>query len=187
MKYYEWWGEPNSVDVRFPHRHFNERWWMVEGQPVSDWQDSLTATYVWDDDLAFNFGLARNAWPVFSPELRSFFEDHKPGLIQFLPFQLQKPDGSSRVSGYSVGQILRLVDCLDRNRTQVEDDWEPVNSWGDFATLRPIVLSQPLIGDEVLFRIKGMCGSILIREDLKDLMENKAFKGQRFDFVECTP
>lgn len=43
-----------------------------------------------------------------------------------------------------------------------------------------------LIGEETLFRIKGHCGSIVIREDLKHAIENEGFKGQRFDLLDCS-
>jgi hypothetical protein len=109
-----------------------------------------------------------------------------PGLIQFLPFRFQRPDGTGQVADYCVGQILNLLDCLDRARTKVRKNWEPINDIGDFDTYRPLVLSRSLIGDERLFRIKGNCRSIVIREDLKDAIENAGFEGERFDLLECS-
>jgi hypothetical protein len=75
---------------------------------------------------------------------------------------------------------------LDRGKTKVRNNWEPINDWGDFGTYRPLVVNRALIGDKRLFRIKGKCGSIVIREDLKDAIETAGFKGQRFDLLECS-
>ena len=33
MKYYEWWGELDSIEIRFPDRQYNG-FFMVEGRPV---------------------------------------------------------------------------------------------------------------------------------------------------------
>jgi hypothetical protein len=185
MKYYEWLGEVDAVEIRFPDRQFNG-FFMVEGQPVIGWNEYLIAVYLCAEIPVFDFGLAVPAWPIFSPRMRTFVESIAPRLIQFLPFRFQRPDGTGQVADYCVGQILKLVDCLDRAKTKVRNNWQPINDWGDFATYRPLVVSRVLIGEERLFRIKGKCGSIVIREDLKDAIENAGFKGQRFDLLECS-
>jgi hypothetical protein len=185
MNYYEWLGNLDAIEIRFPDRQFNG-FWMVEGSAVIGWSEYFIAVYLRPNAPRFFFGMARNAWPVFSTEMRSLMEDIALGLIQFLPFRFQRPDGSGQVTGYFVGQILRRVDCLDRERTKVRNNWAPINNWGDYGTYRPIVLSRSLIGEEKLFRIQGMCGSIVISEDLKDTIEGAGFNSQRFDLLECS-
>jgi hypothetical protein len=178
MKYYEWLGELDAVEIRFPDFQFNG-FWMLEGKPVIGWNEYLIAVYLCTETPIFNFGLAVPPWPMFSPQMRSLMENIASDLIQFLPFRFQRPDGTGQVTGYCVGQLLRLVDCLDRDRTKVRNNWEPINERGDFGTYRPIVLSRSLIGEESLFRIKGMCRSIVICEDLKKAIEDGGVKGQR--------
>jgi len=185
MKFYEWLGELDAVQVRLPDRQFNG-FWMVEGKPVIGWNEYLIGVYLCPETPVFDFGLARNAWPLFSPRMRTFIEDAIPDAIQFLPFRFQRPDGSGQIADYSVGQILLLVDCLDRTRTKVRNNWEPINGWGDFGTYRPMVVSRSLVGDNRLFRIKGCCRSIVIREELKNAIEDAGFQGQRFDYLECS-
>lgn len=184
MNYFEWWGDLDAIGAGFPASHFGA-WWMVEGRPVTGWDDGVVATYTDEDVLSSNFGLAENSWPICSKSMRICLESHAPGLVQFLPFQLARPDGSGKVGGFCVCQILGLVDCLDRSRTKVRNQWEPVNDCGDFGVFRPISLSRSLIGNECLFRIKGKCSSIVIREDLKNAIEAAGFVGQRFDAIEC--
>jgi hypothetical protein len=48
---------------------------------------------------------------------------------------------------------------------------------------RPIVLSEERIVDERIFRVMGMCGTIVVREDIKQAIEGAGFVGQRFDEV----
>jgi hypothetical protein len=189
VNYFEWLGEITSVE--FPEPHYRERWWMVEGRPVEGWDGKLVGTYnparagLKSPTPQFHYGMALNSWPIFSPMFREFLEQTTPGLIQFLPFQLQasKKARGPQIS-YFVGQFLRLIDCLDRERTPVANNWEPINEYGDFDTRWPLVLSRKLIVDERLFRIRGDCGHIIIREDLKRAIENNGFTNQRFDSIE---
>lgn len=116
--------------------------------------------------------------------MRSFLEKEAAGLVQYLPFRLRRPDGTGNVQGYFVGQILRLVDCLDRERTEVRLNWEPVNEFGDFDTYRPLVIKESMLGNERLFRLKGASRTIVMREDLKDAMAIAGFAGHRFDLLE---
>ncbi len=187
MKYYEWLGNLDSVEIRFPTSEYNG-FWMVEGKPVIGWHEYLIAVYLCPDTPVFDFGLARNAWPICSPQMRRLLEEKARELIEFLPFRFQRLDGSGQVTGYSVTQILRLVDCLDRSRTKVRNNWEPINKYGDFATYWPVdvVLDRSLIAQKTVFRVKGHCGSIVIREDLKNAIEDAGFKEQRFDLLECS-
>jgi len=185
MNYFEWLGDLEAIDIRFPEMHFNG-WWMVECLPVIGWRGDVLATYSPDDALAVSFGLSDNGWPVFSPRMRDFLDDAAPGLVQFLPFRLQRRDGSGEAFGYCVGQILRLVDCLDRKRTRVRKNWQPINERGDFGAYRPFVLDRSLAENERLFRLKGNRRSIVVRDDLKTAIEQAGFDGQRFDLLETS-
>lgn len=187
MKYFEWLGDLNRIDITFPSSHFRERWWMAEGQHVEGWDPDLVAHYTVPEALEFNFGYAKNGWRLFSPAFRSWFDQLHDGLIQFLPFRLRLRENEVVESlGYCVGQILNLVDCLNRDRTTVRDNWKEINSIGDFGVIPPFALSKKLIGNHKLFRIKGKSISIVMREDLRQEMEDAGFTGQRFDDIEVT-
>lgn len=185
MRYFEWLGQPESVDVDFPEDHFHG-WWFREGRPVSQWDGNMQAVYHGEESVLFDFGIADNSWPVFSQRMRRFLEKRAPGLIQFLPFKLLLENNGTEVTTFSLGQVLVLLDCLDRVQTKVRNKWQPINNWGDFGTVPPIVLMEELIGDSQLFRIKGHCTWIIVREDLKEAIEQAGFLGQRFDIVKAS-
>jgi hypothetical protein len=185
MTYYEWLGNREAVDVDFPEDDY-QGWWMVEGRPVPNWDENLLATYHGESPIEFDFGIADNSWVVFSSRMRRLLETTVPGLVQFLPFRLLVEDTGREVNSYCVGQILTLIDCLDRRRTRVRNNWKPINNWGDFGVYPPTVLNKALIGNANLFRIKGQCHSIVAREDLKEAIEQAGFKDQRFDLLDVT-
>jgi len=183
MNYYQWLGQLSTIS--FPEDDFNG-WWMVEGTEVEGWDERLIAVYPADEAPNFDFTEAMNSWPVFSSKMRGFLAKEAPGMIQFLPFRLQREDGTAEVLGFCVGQVLRVIDCLDRNRTKVANDWKPINEFGDYDTRGPLVLDRNLIGKERLFRIRGDCLHIVIREDLRDAIEGAGFAGHRFDLLDAT-
>ena len=185
MNFYEWLGELGPVNIDFPEDEF-QGWWMVEGRPVPEWDNKIVATLHGDDPATFDFGLTENSWPVCSSKMRDFLATVVPGLVQYLPFRLHIERDQSELTRFSVCQFLKLVDCLDRKRTRVRDNWQPINAFGDFATYRPFVLRRDLIEENKLFRINGKCRSIVVREDLKEAIENAGFTGQRFDLVDVS-
>jgi hypothetical protein len=164
---------------------------MHECTRVDNWRDELVGIYRPDlvelaDNPSFNFGLALNSWPVVSRKMREYLEAHVPGAIQFLPFVLQALDPPRDFEGYCVAQVLRFVDCIDRKRTAVREDWQPVNSNGDFEIRWPVILEDRLIGQHKLFRIRGYSICIAISEELKESIQAAGFEGQRFDLLESS-
>lgn len=77
---------------------------------------------------------------------------------------------------YYVANYLDVIDCLDRKRTDVIDDWEPINDLGDVGIITP-VLSRRNIGDSVLFRVRHNSNMVVVREDVKDHLERSQVSG----------
>ena len=184
MKYCHWIGEVDAIEICFPDRQFNG-FFMYECGAGYRLERIHDRSVPLRRPPKFHFGMANNGWLVYSPSMRLFLESHAHGSIQFLPFRFQRPDGTGQIVDYCVGQILRSVDCLDRERTKVRTNWQPVNSWGDFDVPNGFE-NRPFRGRR-LFRINGQRGILVIREDLKDAIEAAGFKGQRFDFLESSP
>lgn len=185
MNYFEWIGDLNAIKIHFPERSFRD-YWMVEGNPVIGWDENLTATYSCNNSPDFDFGLADNGWPVFSQRMRSVIEQYSSQLVQFLPFRLVYGINSKNASGYFVGQILKLVDCLDRVNTKVRNTWLPINEWGDYGTIHPIVIDNSKIKDVPIFRIYGKCITIVVREDIINLLKSLGINPRRHDIIDST-
>jgi hypothetical protein len=182
-KYYEWLPEPIGGDFEFPEDDFF-RWRMVKGVPVIDWDRNVQAVHRGKKPVSFHFGLTNSLWLIFSAKMRKLLKRYVPEFVNVLPFRLVLQDGSE-VKAYGVGQLL-LVDCLDRDRTKVKNNWMPVNDFGDVGAYDPIVLNRTLIADNVLFRVKGKCSMVVVRDDLKEIIEHAGFDGQRFNELEVT-
>ena len=69
MNYYEWLGDLDAVEIRFPVSEFNG-FWMHEGKPVIGWTKYMIAVYLCSDTPLFEFGISQS-WTLFSPRMRS--------------------------------------------------------------------------------------------------------------------
>ena len=192
MKYYEWSqnmrGEPDGRETWFIDLPYMDELGVEDVAPIEDWDERLIGTYPPGDCPRRDFPVTANDWPLYSPRLRDLMEDLASGLIRYLPIRLQTPEGEGETREDCVVQYLRRVECIDRERTEVKDGkWEPINCIGDFATRGPLCLVREKIENERLFRIQGDGLSVVIRQDLKEAIEEAGMTGCEFDELRVWP
>jgi hypothetical protein len=169
MKLFEWLGEEYILE--FP-------WEVWECGPAAGWNESLTAFYDPGRFRKFDLALGDNDWPVFSERLRRFLEKEVPGCIRFFPILLSHSDGSGEISGYCVGELLKVVDCIDRSQTISTNNWVLAGRNQSFQLQAPIILDPKPIGEERLFRVKGYSRPIVVTDDLKKAVQAGSFRRQ---------
>ena len=84
--------------------------------------------------------------------------------------------------GYSLGKFLQVVDCIDRKRTRVDDDWTPAST-GEYQTYGPVHLREPAIRDAICFLVKGASRYVICRDDLREALQREQFQGLEFGEV----
>lgn len=183
MKYYRLLGidvltsNGEEWDVRFEHSARNL---LLGNDPIKNWDDSLPGIYD-GDFLAPSFMFAVNNWPLFSSPLREAIEPLISDSMQFLPFQMQRNDGSGIVTGYSIGRILNRIECIDRTKTKVRnDDWTP-RANGTYQVIPPLSLERAKITSSVFFAVKESPVNIIVREDVMEVFESDAGCHARFE------
>jgi hypothetical protein len=175
-----------AIDFPFMEELENIR----DNVPITDWDDQLIGTYPSAQCVQCDFPMTLDDTPVYSPRLRILMEKFAAGLINYLPFRLQLPDGEGEIKGYCIAQYRRRIDCINRKKTKVENDrWEPINEFGDFdfPFMTKIYLSRKKIGEEKLFRIQGSSTNVVIRQDLKESIEKAGITGCVFKEMLATP
>jgi len=195
MKYY-WWTQDmyeraKGKELWYIDIPFMDELGVEEKEPVTEWDPNLIGTYPSGDCPRRDFPMTLNDWPLYSPRLRELMERLAPDSFQALPIRLQNEDGEGEVPGYSVIQYLRWVECIDRKRTEVRDgSWEPINSSGDYAvgsSTTMFFLDRAKIEAEKLFRIQGMSTHVVIRQDLKEAIEEAGMTGCEFEELQVSP
>ena len=156
--------------------------WFVEGIQIPDWDENeLKGSCPNGKNLSRDFMLAENGWPLFSSKLRSLIQDSFPNIIQFLPFKYASLN--TPVQRMYIGQLLVLVDGIDRENTKVDDDdWTP-RANGTFRVQHPIVLKSRVVCDFPIMHVIGNPRPIYVRDDLKRLIEESDCSGARFRSV----
>jgi hypothetical protein len=168
--------------ISFGHQTSVRGFWFVEGFRIPDWDErELTGSCPNGEDRSRDFMLAENGWPLFSDKLRSLIEYSFPNLIQFLPFTYASLN--TPIKRMYIGQLLTLVDALDREHTKVDDDdWTP-RANGTFRVQHPIVLKYRVVCEFPIMHVLGNPRPIYVRDDLKTLIEETNCSGVRFKSV----
>ncbi len=188
MKYYRLWhGYPPKEE------HWGRDWTikfdppdvecvvkLKKGNEVTDW-NPRTAGRCPDASFVVDFTAASGrTWPIMSSRMKRLVEEICPGDIQYLRFRLVNDPGKPRIAARTMylGNVLTIVDCIDRNRTKVSnDDWTPRPN-GQLEVRGPIWMKRSAIADKRFFRI--YFPPMLVREDVKELIDAEGFRGVAF-------
>lgn len=168
---------PWFIDFGIEHEWATEN--FTCGNRILNWH-GLEGTCSDGLDLSLDFMLSLNGWPLFSKKFQDLLDNHFPGSVQFLPVSF----GSHffRNNDTAIGQILHLVDAVDRNHTNVDnDDWTPRPN-GTYRVHYPIHLRKSEALKFPIFRVPEAPVGIYIRNDLFELIQENQITGARLDF-----
>ncbi|MFM9965207.1 MAG: imm11 family protein [Planctomycetaceae bacterium] len=177
-------GETWLIDLPVTYKVGNV--WLGDCQRIPDWDERFIGTYPDTDFIEVDF--PDSFHPIVSPRLRGFLEQRLPDAIQYLPIRLQRPDGSGEVVGFSIAQVLVNVDCIDQKRTPVRDGKWRRDPYGNFEILltSEIRLKWDAIRNHQIFRIDGSSITLVVRQDLKEAIEEGGFSGCAFERMKVT-
>ena len=149
------------------------------GNRVLNWH-ALEGSCPEGPDRSLDFMLSLNGWPLFSRKFREVLEAHFPDSAQFLPVSFRSSVFENNDT--SIGQILHLIDAVDRRRTKVDNnDWTPRPN-GTFRVQYPIHLRLEIASKYPIFRVPETPVGIYVRNDLCELITKNQLSGVRFDF-----
>ncbi|CAM3942148.1 imm11 family protein [Corallococcus soli] len=115
---------------------------------------------------------------IVSNKLKGLLEQHSGARIEFLPASIANHKGRIAAKDYFIANVLDHVDCVDKERSEVEElHPDPTLLSGLF---RLQVLQEPIPPEAKLFRLKTMPPAILIRDDLRALLDAESLTGIRY-------
>jgi hypothetical protein len=193
MKYYGW-LQYGGADLDPPELvwdleidlHGWHEWDLKAGRLIPNWDGRTYANYSNEADHV-DYPFTSELIPVHSSRLASLISEECPNAVQYLPLLIKNRLTDEIIEGYSIANHLVMVDCLDRERAQYEL-WTKENllfwehrPWllGSFRTINKFVLRSSQIPDKKLFLLWGW-DMVIVREDLKTLMERSGITGGRF-------
>ncbi|MFY0566310.1 double-CXXCG motif protein [Archangium lansingense] len=119
---------------------------------------------------------------LISDKLKDVLNQETEGTLEFLPIQLR--DQKSRIVDrpYFIANSLKMVSCLDMQRTQAKMS-NIIKT--DVMKFDNLVLDESKIPSDLkLFRLAGKAGFLIIREDLVQTIKDGGFTGVHFEAME---
>ena len=155
---------------------------LMSGQWINNWDDK-TSGYVDEEADHLDFPFTNNDLHILSPKFKELMFKIAGDEIQFLPINIKSAD---RVVGYYyLVNYLKIIDCLDRNLSIYElYTKENLLFWekrkymlGTFFNVRRVVLDDSKINNTKIFRLSGFPSVVLIRDDIKSMIEEAKISG----------
>jgi hypothetical protein len=192
MKYFRWTHESSDLSGNLPgtltlNLEQKTIWKLIEGSLVEGW-NSNTVAYFSDDVSYIDYPFTVPELPVYSAQLKGIVKNYIGEDVQFLPIKVIEKQSGRELTGYSVANYLRIIDCLDRDFSTYQL-WTKENLlyWekrpqilGKFRDVKKAAIKASKVDDAPLFRLWGWETMIIIREDIKTRIEQANIKGCLF-------
>lgn len=154
-----------------------DRYFHVQGEPVSDWPVGVTLYYMFgrpEDYIVNALG-----WPIVSERVQGVILQLGGAHVQFLPIEIVQKESGIRLPGYSVLNTLAILPALDRDHAVCREVPE--------TPAQPIVIKPALVETRVsafhVFRIQEQRSLLFVSEALKGKLERIGTTGMKFRSV----
>ena len=170
-----------------------KEWELMIGQVIRNWNPSTCAYFEKEADHV-DFPFTENDIHVYSPKFKHLMQKLIRYEIQFLPLQIVFRPTKMSIGKYYLANYLKVIDCIDRENSKYEL-WTKENLlfWekreyllGSFSYIDHLVLDSKKITDAKIFRPWGWKMAVIVREDLKDEIENAKITGCIFSSLEIS-
>jgi len=102
--------------------------------------------------------------------------------VQFIPVEV-----AGQAEPYFIGNVLRVIPCIDDARCERVEYWKPEDGApdrvGDYRLVRGLRIDPNQVGDADIFRPRGWSSVLLVSERLKQALEDQQVDGIRFTAV----
>ena len=117
---------------------------------------------------------------VFSSRLRELMHNHKIDNIQYFDLEIKNPKTNDIYSDYKIANIVGLIDCVDKNKSDVS-----YFSNGNIKRIRKLVLNERRIPKSAkIFRLSNDVTLPIVHESVKKAFEVAGISGCLFYKVE---
>lgn len=134
---------------------------------------SYTLTAPLRGRLCDHLGAGEIPGPVFSDRLCSLLQDLGITNLEYVPLTLADPFAGTTRTGYRIANVIGVVDCIDRQASELElfDD-------GDIEFIDRLVLDPARIPSGLdIFRLAGRTTLVIVSRRLKDAIADAGMTG----------
>ncbi len=188
-EYAQGWGnaKPAAIDLELTRAAEDA---LVFGMPAPDQAYFGTC----DEGPLPDFPFTIPQVSVVSQRLLPLFAEQSPGAVQILDLFLRRAISGEPVSGYSIANIVTVVDCVDRLASRdsiyTRDNYphwaKYPDKLGQFRSFDNLVLSRAAMEGQGMFRVKGWEGAIVVTETIVQAIEAMRLTGCQLQEVNTT-
>jgi hypothetical protein len=132
--------------------------------------------------MALDFSQAAFAAPVVSARVASIFSELAPEEVQTLPVEIE-----GQPERFFILVATQLIRCIDERASKHVRKWTPEDGrpekLGEYRDVRGMRVDPLHIGDAKVFRPSGWVVALIVREELKDALDQMGATGTRFKEV----
>jgi len=154
-----------------------EQYELSEGKYIRNWNSEITFYFDPKEGERLTDYLANNSgWFIVSERLKAILEEVDDG-IQYLPINVVNKGENKILKGFSVANILNVVDALNLENSDYsmfELDGESIYSIKKYALCKEAIQSKHII------KLKGDEIPIFMPEELRELIEKNNITGCNF-------
>ena len=152
-----------------------EQYHLEEGVFINNWDKNLTFNFNPDEGSYLKDYLANDlGWFLVSSKLKNILKQFDKDEIQYLPVKIVNSKDNSQIEGYSVANILNVIDVLNLEHSDysvIEIDDEKIYSIKKYA------INKNALSNNHIFKIKGFEIPRFVSETLKISMKVQEITG----------
>lgn len=157
-----------------------EQYHLKEGKFIKNWNEDLTFYFKPEEGIEQTDYLANNlGWFLVSNNFKSLLQEIDKSEIQYLPVRVVNAKDNSIITGYSVVNILNVLDVLNLEHSDysvIEIDDEKVYS------IRKYIINKNAVIDYHIFKISGYEIPMFVSDEFKNGVLKQEITG--CDFLE---
>ena len=114
---------------------------------------------------------------VISERLKKHFENIGIDNIQYFKATIIEHEGEAAKEGYYAANILGLVDCIDRENSEMDAEYDDDGELNIVYSIDKLVLKELPFSHGIIYRAYPFTRLILIDDDLKSRFDQSIMKG----------
>ncbi len=161
-------------------REVGDVWAFTDGTPIADPGRLKVPLDV--PGRLLDFSQAAFSTPVVHPRVAAVFSELAPEDVQLLPVEIE-----GQPEPFFILVATKLIRCIDERASRLARKWTPEDGrpekLGEYRDVRGMRVDPLHIGDAKVFRPSGWVVALIVREELKDALDQMGATGTRFKEV----
>ncbi|MBN1501610.1 MAG: hypothetical protein JW982_15740 [Spirochaetes bacterium] len=124
-----------------------------------------------------DYAVSDTGCSVISEQFKNFMDDLGIVNIQYFKASVTEQEGKPAKTGYYAANITGLIDCIDRNASEMEAEPDKNGEYTIIFGIKKLVLKNNITSTGHIFRAAHFTRLILVDEFLKQKIDESSLEG----------